>query len=87
MRTGDGRRPKWQRGDGDGLAQAFELVLTPLLFGLLGFFVDARLGTRPVMTAVLAAIGIAGVVSAQYYRYTARIAQQDEGKPWTRRRS
>lgn len=42
-----------EAGFGDGLAAAFELVMTPALFGLLGYWIDRWLGIVPVLTLVL----------------------------------
>jgi hypothetical protein len=36
-----------------GFTAAFELVATPALFGLLGYFIDGRLGTGVLFTAAL----------------------------------
>ncbi|MGI8664265.1 MAG: hypothetical protein ACR2LQ_13810 [Acidimicrobiales bacterium] len=41
-----GRR-ELNQGFGDSLARAFELVLTPVLMGAIGWFVDSRIGTKP----------------------------------------
>lgn len=38
---------------GDALSRAFELVLTPLIFGALGFLLDRALGVLPLFTLVL----------------------------------
>ena len=35
---------------GDALAKAFEMVVTPAIFGVGGWFVDGFLGTFPVVT-------------------------------------
>jgi F0F1-type ATP synthase assembly protein I len=40
-------------GFGDTLARAFELVLTPAIFGWFGWLVDRWLGTAPVFMIVL----------------------------------
>ena len=45
-----------RKGAGDAFAAAFELIATPALFGLLGWFVDSRLGLFPVFTLVLVSI-------------------------------
>jgi F0F1-type ATP synthase assembly protein I len=42
-------------GDADRMVLAFELVLTPTIFGFLGYLLDGWLGTLPVFTVVLAA--------------------------------
>jgi F0F1-type ATP synthase assembly protein I len=79
------RKPaKGFMGYGDGFSDAFSLVLTPVLLGIAGYFLDGEIGTRPIFTVVLAIIGVVGAVVTAYYRYTGRIDQMDEGKPWTR---
>lgn len=39
------------RGFGDALSSAFELTITPLVMGLIGYGLDRWLGTLPVFTA------------------------------------
>jgi hypothetical protein len=41
------------RGFGDALAQAFELALTPAIFGAAGWLLDRWLGTWPVFALTL----------------------------------
>ncbi len=74
-----------RQGYGDGLTQALSLVVGPLLFGLLGAFLDAKLGTQPLFLLVLGLFGLLAAVTTAYYEYRARVARHDEGKPWTRR--
>ena len=69
----------------DAFAHAATMVVVPLLLGLLGTVIDHALGTEWVFAAVLATVGVIGVSASAYYRYQARIAQCDAGKPWTRR--
>lgn len=69
----------------DALAQALTLVVAPLLFGLVGWWIDSWLGTGPIFTVGLAVFALVGVALSTYYRYLARSAELDEGKPWTRR--
>jgi F0F1-type ATP synthase assembly protein I len=73
-------------GFGDTMAQAFEFAVIPVLFGLFGLWLDSLLGTRPLVTVVMLVLGIAGVVARQLYAYKARMDEEEEGKPWTRRR-
>jgi hypothetical protein len=40
-------------GFGDTMARAFEVVFTPFLFGLLGWWIDGRTHTRPLFALVL----------------------------------
>jgi F0F1-type ATP synthase assembly protein I len=80
------RRETVGQGVGDGFSQALELVAGPLVFGFLGWLLDAKLGTSPLFAVVFAVFGVLGAVVAQYFRYMDRIRRQDEGRPWTRRR-
>jgi F0F1-type ATP synthase assembly protein I len=79
------RQATWQ-GFGDALALGVEMVLTPLLFALFGWWLDGRLGTGPVLAIGLGALAIVGVSVRVYYDYRARMAREEEGKPWTRPR-
>jgi F0F1-type ATP synthase assembly protein I len=74
------------QGFGDALAHAVELVGTTVLFVLAGLWIDSKLGTRPLFLLLLGALVIVGLAVREYYWYQARIAQQEEGKPWTRHR-
>ena len=65
---------------------AVELVFTPLLFAAIGWWLDGRFDTRPVLAIVLGALGVVGVSLRVYYDYRARMAREEEGKPWTRPR-
>ena len=48
-----------KQGFGDAFAAAFELVVTPGIFGFLGWLVDSRLGLFPVFTVAFAVITLA----------------------------
>lgn len=69
----------------DAFAHAGAMVLFPLALGLFGAWLDRMLGTGWVITVVLVALGIIGSFASAYYRYEARMAEHDAGKPWTRR--
>ena len=71
--------------ENDAFAHAGAMVLFPVVLGLLGVVIDRALGTHWVFTALLATLGVIGSFASAYYRYEARMAQHDEGKPWTRR--
>ena len=47
----------------------FELALTPLLFGLLGYWIDQKVGTMPLFTIGLVVIAFGGVVAKTIYVY------------------
>ena len=71
-------------GFGNGLGQAVEMVLTPLLFGAFGALLDHWFGTGPVLMLVFGVFGVVGMALRTYYWYQAKIAAEEEGKPWTR---
>lgn len=51
---GQSDRRDLYNGFGDALSRAFELVVTPAIFGWLGWLLDHRLGTTPLFTMTLA---------------------------------
>ena len=77
------RQATWQ-GFSDALAMAVEFVATPLLFALLGFWLDRVFGTGPILAIVLGLVGLLGVVLRTYYWYQANMTREEEGKPWKR---
>ena len=94
------RQATWN-GFGEAFSLAVEIVVTPLLFALLGWWLDSLLGTGPVLAiaewrrrqsqrVVLAiAFGLFGIVGQAiriYYQYRARMEREEEGKPWTQSR-
>ena len=48
---------------------SFELVLAPLLLGMLGLWIDHRVGTAPLFTILLAIAGVTGAVVKIYFGY------------------
>ena len=61
---------------GDALAAGFELVVTPAIFALLGWFIDTRLGTTPIFTLVLGGLVLAYEVWKLLYWYTHELDHQ-----------
>jgi F0F1-type ATP synthase assembly protein I len=49
-------RRELSNGFGDALARAFEMVLTPVIFGFLGWLLDGWLGTRPLFMLLFFAL-------------------------------
>ena len=74
-----------RQGYGDGLTQALTLVVGPVLFGLLGAFLDSRLGTAPLFLLLFGLFGVLAACVTAYYEYRGRMERHDEGKPWARR--
>lgn len=54
---------------------SYELVLGPVLFGLLGLFIDRRLGTTPLFLIGLTVFALVGAAVSTYYRYRYQIDQ------------
>ncbi len=57
-------------GAGDAFSAAFEMIVTPAIFGLLGWFIDSRLGTFPVLTLLLVGFVLAYEVWKLFVRYS-----------------
>ena len=69
----------------DAMAHALAMVVTPLVMGLFGVWLDNRVGTGWIFAALFATLGVIGAFASAYYRYEARMAEHDRDKPWTRR--
>jgi F0F1-type ATP synthase assembly protein I len=54
---------------------SFELVLAPLLLGVLGFWIDRRIDTVPLFTILLALAGVTGAAVKIYYGYRYAMAE------------
>ncbi len=74
-------------GFGDGLARAFELAVTPALFGGFGWLLDRWLGLFPLLTIVLFLFGVVGTSYMTWVRYEAEMRQHEQDAPWARRRT
>lgn len=82
---GRDRQTSSLRRSDSAVDQTIALVVTPALMGLLGAFIDSRLGTGPVFMLALVVLGAVGTFLSVYYRYRERVERDDEGKPWTYR--
>ena len=63
-------------GFGNSLSTAVELVVSPLLFGVIGWRLDVWAGTAPGFTAGLFAFTLGYVVWKQYVMYSAKMDRQ-----------
>jgi F0F1-type ATP synthase assembly protein I len=79
------KRAQPSGGFDDGLSQALSLVVGPVIFALVGALLDRALGTGYLFLVAFALLGFMAAVVALYYRYQAKIARDEEGKPWNRR--
>lgn len=61
---------------------SFELVLSPVILALIGYFVDAQvLRTTPVVTIVAAVVGLVGATIKLYYGYKLKMAELATARP------
>ncbi len=65
-------------GFGDTLARAFEMVVTPLVCGFIGWLLDRWLGTSPVLTVALASLAVVSLAIKTYYGYTLEMKQHED---------
>ena len=72
-------------GFGNTLARAFELVVTPSLFGLIGYGIDRALGTLPIFTVTLAVFCVIGMSVKMYYGYIVAMEAHEAAGPWARK--
>ena len=70
-------RREISNGVGDGFARAFEMALTPAVFGVLGFLLDRWLGTLPWFTVVFTAAALAGTVYMTWFRYDLEMREHE----------
>ena len=72
------------KGFGDGLTRAVELVLTPLVFAGIGYGVDSLVGTRPVFMVGLAVVALLGMIARFWYGYDHEMRQHEASASWRR---
>jgi F0F1-type ATP synthase assembly protein I len=71
-------------GFGNGLARAFELAATPLVFGFLGHLLDGWLGTSPAFLIAFVVFSLAGLSARMWYGYDAEMKAHEAAGPWAR---
>lgn len=72
------------RGYSDGMARGIEIVVTPFVFGGIGWLLDGRFGTGPFLAVGLGLFGAVGVFVKMKLGYDQQMAEAEAGKPWTR---
>jgi hypothetical protein len=72
-------------GFGDGLAAAFEIVVTPLLFAFFGYLIDRWLGLHLVFALIFGLFTFGYMMYKLVTRYTAEMARHEADAPWARR--
>ena len=81
MTTSDFRR-KLYSGYADSMTRAFELVVAPLVFGLVGFALDRTFGLTPILTIITVVVAFAGTGVKLWYGYDLEMQRHDAGAPW-----
>ena len=71
-------------GFGDGLAAAFEMVVTPLLFAFFGYLLDRWLGLHLVFALIFGLVTFAYMIYKLVARYSADMARHEANAPWAR---
>ena len=71
-------------GFGDGLATAFELVVTPLLLGFFGYLVDRWLGTQLVFALSFGLFTFGYLVWKLVVRYNREMDGHESRAAWAR---
>jgi F0F1-type ATP synthase assembly protein I len=75
------------RGAGDALSTAFELAVTPALLAVIGWRLDAWLGTSPLLLLVLFLFTIGYEIWKHFARYDARMREHEAQIPGSTRRA
>lgn len=75
-------RGELYRNFGDGFTRAFELAVTPVIFGAAGYWLDGRIGVRPLLTLVFTLLAILGLLLRTWYGYVYRMQKLEETGPW-----
>ena len=71
-------------GFGNTLARAFELVVTPTLFALIGHVVDRWLGTRFAFAVALGIFCVIGMSIRMFYGYVDAMKAHEAEAVWNR---
>jgi F0F1-type ATP synthase assembly protein I len=72
-------------GFGDGLAAAFELVATPVIFAFFGYLIDRWVGTHLVFALSFGLFVFGYEVWKLLHRYMAEMDAHNASAPWARR--
>ena len=65
-------------GFGDTLARGVEIVTTPFIFGLFGWWLDGRLGTRPLFALVFGILVLVYVLWKMARGYTTTMQRETQ---------
>ena len=77
-----GERRDMLKGFGDGLAAAFELAVTPLVFSAVGLLLDRRLGLTPVLTIAFLLVALGAKFVVLWSSYDQKMRAEEARAPW-----
>jgi F0F1-type ATP synthase assembly protein I len=77
-------RRELHEGFGEALSRAFELVVTPVIFGFFGWLLDGWLGTRPLFMFLLFALVLGYEIWKLYVAYGAEMERHQPQLPGAR---
>ena len=75
-------RRELNNGFGEALSRAFELAVTPVVFGFLGHLIDLRTHTSPIFMLAFAAFAVVGSFVKLWYAYDGEMRSRDAESPW-----
>lgn len=70
-------------GFGESMSRAFELAVTPAVFGVAGYALDRWLGILPVLTIVFFVLAVIGLSVRMWCGYEQRMQEHDKAGPWS----
>lgn len=73
------------KGYADTLGHGFELALTLVVFGALGWLVDRSAGTSPTFTIGFGILAFVGISLKLWYGYDREMRGHEAGAIWNRR--
>ena len=79
-------RRELNQGFGNALSKAVELVLTPAIFGTLGWWIDGKFGTTPWFMLTFGVFTFLYVSWRFFYSYNQAMAEREAAAPWSRAR-
>ncbi|HEX2384119.1 MAG TPA: AtpZ/AtpI family protein [Acidimicrobiales bacterium] len=74
-------RRELNSGFGESLTRAFELVVTPVIFGFFGWLLDGWLGTRPLFMFLLFALVMGYEFWKLYVAYGVEMKRHEDQLP------
>ena len=77
-------RRELYNGFGNAMSLGIEFALGPVIFGGLGWLLDRWLGIAPILTVVLAVVGVVAAFIRTWYRYDAEMKAKESDAVWNK---